>query len=64
MEPVFDIGDIDEEDEEFWNIGPIVESSSIVVFAVVASAALDMLKSDSDVFADRHNLGSSVVLDS
>lgn len=54
-EPAFDIGDIEEEDEEDLDIcASIVESStSIVVFAVVASAALHMLMLDSDVFAAR-----------
>lgn len=52
-EPAFDIGDIEVEDEEDLDIcASIVKSStSIVVFAVVASAALHMLISDSDVFA-------------
>ena len=63
-EPAFDIGDIEEEDEEDMNLcGCIVESTSIVVFAVVASAALDMLISDSDVFAARGSSWNFVVLD-
>ena len=43
--------------------GSIVESMSIVVFAVVASAALDMLISDSDVFDARGISWNFVVLD-
>jgi len=63
-EPAFDIGDIEEEDEEDMNIcGFIVESTSIVVFAVVASVALDMLISDTDVFDARGSSLNFVVLD-
>jgi hypothetical protein len=63
-EPAFDIGDIEEEDEEDKNMcGFIVESTSIVVFAVVASVALDMLISDTDVFGARDSSLNFVVLD-
>lgn len=66
-EPAFDIGDIEVEDEEDLDncASSVASSTSIVVFAVVASAALHMLISDSDVFAGRGD-GSSwnfVVLD-
>jgi hypothetical protein len=64
-EPAFDIGDIEEEDEEDLDIcASIVEAStSIVVFAVVASVALDMLISDTDVFDARDSSLNFVVLD-
>ena len=63
-ELAFDIGDIEEEDEEDMNMWEfIVESTSIVVFAVVASVALDMLISDMDIFDGRGSSLNFVVLD-